>query len=244
MSSEQALAGTADLPILLNDEAPKSVYELIDNCPPERLASLMKKVCTEDTYFSAKLRLVLRGTTRVEVAYGTEQQGIPISQPSNEATALDTTPLKRKELNDVTNDVSLPNNKKSKTEKLEEASSTHAVCKNCNALFKHADNEMGDCVYHEGKSFRHCHQSSMLLHRCVYSSLVDAYQSQANSRQKMMMSYGRTMTRNVMGISIPTSSGLTTRTNISGAAATVTVSTKAVLGANTDLQDLKRTMQS
>jgi hypothetical protein len=149
MSSNQAEAGTVSLPIEIVDQT-VSVHPLIDSCPSERLARVVRRLCTEDAYLSGRLVQALSLTA--EVIQATGEAGAETYQISDAETALNMTSLKRKGLNDVTNDVSLPSTKKSKTEKLEDASSTYAVCKNCNALFKHADNEMGDCVYHEGKS--------------------------------------------------------------------------------------------
>jgi hypothetical protein len=166
MSSDQAPAGTVKVPVKLDDNTRNIVYTEMEECDQYTLASILKELCEENPYLFTRIRKVLNGRSSAETTFRPLHPSL-YSPP--EAYAPRTTSLKRKELNDVTDDVSLPSTKKSKSEKFEDASSTHAMCKNCNALFKHADNEMGDCVYHEGKSSRSSHPSSRHFHRCIAS---------------------------------------------------------------------------
>jgi hypothetical protein len=158
MASNKPPAGTISSPIEILDETSDTVpvHTLIDKCSPERLADVVKKLCTEDAYIGLKLTRLLTGNQQAEMTR--------VAEPESAQKA---TSSKRKALDDFFKN---REKKKSKSHKRDKASSSHAICKNCNELFKHTDNEEGDCVYHDGMSY-----PNRLLSSSRQIFLVDSY---------------------------------------------------------------------
>jgi hypothetical protein len=91
MASNKPPAGTISSPIEIHDETSDTipVHTLIDKCSPERLADVVKKLCTEDACIGLKLTRLLTGN---------QQAGMLRDADSELKGAPKATSLKRKAL--------------------------------------------------------------------------------------------------------------------------------------------------
>ena len=144
--------------------AENALHPLIKESTHATLLAAIGRVCEKNAFFSAALvqELFLAPARALISAAEQPRREIVSARPVIAQTVNETyqtgpkpivissacTGAKRKELDDVDRNVNAATSRK--RGKSKHATSTHAVCLNCNDLFDYASNEEGDCVYHDG----------------------------------------------------------------------------------------------